>query len=148
MVMEPHRRMTLVPSLNVPNQVQTSGFELADSAAHMLAWLGKGDDCRRFVVNDIEDGLYQQAPGGQVLEVSCNDKPEITTATQANDNAETAPVTGFRVIFPLTVRVRTPQGAIWKLDVQHSYEATDRGTRDGQANIRTQFAVTSHEQEE
>src|ERR1700748_3774497 len=37
MVMEPHRRMTFVPSLNVPNQVRTSGFELADSAAHMLA---------------------------------------------------------------------------------------------------------------
>ena len=93
--------MTLVPSLKVPNQVQTSGFELADSAGHMLAWLGKGDDCRRFVVNDIEDGLYQQAPGGQVLDVSCNDKPEITTATQANDNAETTPLTGFRVKRPI-----------------------------------------------
>jgi hypothetical protein len=59
-----------------------------------------------------------------------------------------APVTGFRVTFPLTVRVRTPPGAIWQLDAQHSYEATDRGTGDGQANIRTQFAVTSHGQEE
>jgi hypothetical protein len=138
--------MTLVPSLNAPNHIDTSGFELADNAANMLAWLGKGDDCRRFVVNDIEDGLYQQAPGGQVLAVSCNDTPEITTATQANDNVSNEPVTGFRVIFPLTVRVRTPQGALWKLDVLHSYEATDSGTGDGQANVRTQFAVQAHEQ--
>jgi hypothetical protein len=139
--------MTQVPSLNAPNQVETSGFELADSAGHMLSWLGKGDDCRLFIINDIEDGLYRQAPGGQVLEVRCNDKPEVTTALEANNNASREHVTGFRATFPLTVRVRTPQGAVWKLEVQHSYEATDRGTGDGQANIRTQFAVMSHEQE-
>jgi hypothetical protein len=139
--------MTQVPSLNVPNQVETSGFELADRAGHMLAWLGKGSDCRRFIVNDIEDGLYSQAPGGQVLEVRCNDKPELTTAAHGEDSASNGHVNSFRATFPLTVRVRTPQGSVWKLDVRHSYEATDRGTGDGQANIRTHFAVTSHEQE-
>ena len=140
--------MTRVPSLNAPKQVETSGFELAGRAGHMLAWLGKGNDCRRFIVNDIEDGLYAQAPGGQVLEVHCNDTPEFTTTAQTNDNASNAPVPGFRIVFPLTVRVRTPQGAVWKLDVQHSYEATDRGTGDGQTDVRMQFVVRSHEQEE
>jgi hypothetical protein len=139
--------MTRVPSLNTPNQVETSGFELADGAGHMLAWLGKGNDCRRFIVNDIEDGLYRQAPGGQVLEVRCNSRPELTTSVQAQDSGSNGQVNSFRATFPLTVRVRTPQGSVWKLAVQHSYEATDRGTGDGQTNIRTQFAVTSHEQE-
>jgi hypothetical protein len=137
---------TQVPSLNPPHQVETSGFELADHAAHMLAWLGKGEDSRQFVVSDIEDGIYRQAPDSQVLEVRCNDKPELTTAVQSDNGDSRATVDGFRVTFPLTVRVKTP-GAVWKLDVQHSYEATDRGDNDGQTNVRMHFAVQSHEQE-
>jgi hypothetical protein len=138
--------MTHVPSLHASHQVKTSGFELADEAAHMLAWLGKGEDSRQFVVNDIEDGIYRQAPGGQVLEVRCNHRPELTTTVQAQDGGSNATGGGFRVTFPLTVRVKTP-GAVWKLDVQHSYEATDGGNNDGQTNIRMHFAVQSHEQE-
>jgi hypothetical protein len=75
--------MSLVPSINSPNQVVLSGFELADAAAHMIAWLGRGDDFRKFVTNDIELELYSQTPGAQLLSIKCNEEPELRTmATQ------------------------------------------------------------------
>ena len=75
--------MALVPSINPPSQVEASGFEQADDAAHMIAWLGRGPDFRRFVVNDIESELYRQTPGAQLLAVRCREKPELrTTASQ------------------------------------------------------------------
>lgn len=102
--------MTQVPSRHTPQHVQTSGFELAGEAAHMLAWLGKGETSEQFVVHDIEDGIYRQAPDGQVLEVRCNDKPELTTEWVTEDGPHDPASGGFRVTFPLTVRVRSADG--------------------------------------
>lgn len=136
----------LVPSINQPNHVETWGFELADEAAHMIVWLGKGPDFRQFVVSDIESELYSQTPRAQLLAVRCNDKPELRTNVKQAEGQE-AIVTDFSVTFPVTVRVKMADGAIWKLDIQHNYDAANIQLRDGRRTLRLNFGITAHYQE-
>jgi hypothetical protein len=137
----------LVPSINPPNQVETWGFDHADDAAHMILWLGRGPDFRRFVVNDIESELYRQTPGAQLLKVTCNAGPELRTTVRQSDSVHGSIVTGLNVTFPVTVQVRTADGAIWKLDIKHNYDATNIHLRDNHRQIRLNFTITAHIQE-
>jgi len=137
----------LIPSINPPNQVEAWGFEQADDAEHMIAWLGRGSDFRCFVVNDIESELYCQTPGAQLLTVRCNDKPDLKTTVLQDDPGQDAIVTGVSVTFPLTVQVRMADSAIWKLDIQHNYDATNIHLRDDRRQLRLNFTITAHFQE-
>jgi len=139
--------VTLVPSLNPPNQVETLGFELAEKAARMFAWLGRGPDFRRFVVNDVESELYRQTPGAQLLTLRCYREPEFRTDARLDGSGQTAVVTDFSVIFPATVRVKMAEGPIWKLDIQHGYDATNIHLRDGRRQLQLNFTIVAHIQE-
>jgi hypothetical protein len=138
---------SFVPSINPPNQVETWGFELAEDAAHMIAWLGRGRDFRRFVVNDIESELYRQTPGAQLLAVRCNDKPDFNTTARQDDPSRGAVVTGVSVTFPVTARVRAADGAIWKLDIKHNYDAANIHLHDDRRQLRLNFTIAAHFQE-
>ena len=51
--------VVLVPSLNLPNQVQVSGLEHADYLALLFKALDRGTDFERTVVGDVEPELYR-----------------------------------------------------------------------------------------
>ncbi len=134
-----------VPSIKPGASVEISGFEAADEDSHMIAWLGKGKDFRRFVVKDVESELYAQDRGAQVLSVHCQSKPDYQTRTQpTHDASSKAIVTGLSVTFPLAVRVRAADGKIWRLDIRHSYVATNLDSPGNQKLILNFDVVGQH----
>ena len=48
------------------------------------------------------------------------------------------------VTFPVTVRVAAADGAIWNLEIQHNYDATNLHLRDGRRQIRLNFTIIAH----
>ena len=138
--------VTLVPSINPPHQIDASGFERAASVAHMIAWLGRGSDFQRFVANDLETELYRQTPGAQLLAVWCQKEPELTTTAMQSEDGQGI-VTDLSVTFPVTIRVRAEDGAIWKLDIEHSYHATNVHLNDGRRTISLDVRIMAHFQE-
>jgi len=91
--------MTFVQSINPDRQVSVSGADAAAGATHMYAWLGRGSDFPDFVVNDIEEELYRQTPGAQVLEVWFTGEPDLKTRAAREENGARAIVTGLSVTF-------------------------------------------------
>jgi hypothetical protein len=51
------------------------------------------------------------------------------------------------VTFPVTARVRAADGAIWKLDIQHNYDAANIHLRDGRRQLSLNFTIVAHFQE-
>lgn len=139
-------RTDRIASTNLPNEIALFGFEMAESSAHMMAWLGRGSDFRKFVVNDLESELYSQTPGAQLLAVTCNEKPEFETVVRRGPSGQEAIVTGLSVTFSLTLRVRAADGARWKLLIRHNYEATHLEKR-GARQLRLNFTILGHELE-
>lgn len=134
-----------VPSLHVPMQVNISGFDVVDESLHMIEWLRRGKDFRSFVVNDIEAELYAQDQGAQLLSVDCG-IPEYETKLQPDRSGGKAIVTQFGVVFPVAVRVVGGDGRRWKLQVRHSYQATNMDVP-GKFNLQMNFTIIAHEAE-
>lgn len=139
--------MELIPSLNTPLNVEAFGFAMADEAAHMIAWLGLGPDFRRFVTNDVEGELYAQTPGAQLLSITCKETPNLVTSGTQNDPSNGMMVTGVSVTFPLALRIRMADDALWHLDVEHNYDAVNIHLNDGRRTLRQNFTVVGHRQE-
>lgn len=139
--------MDLIPSLNEPHRVEASGFEQADEAAHMIAWLGRGGNFRRFVTNDVEGELYAQTPGAQLLSITCKGSPHLKTRAIPQGVGQGTVPTDISVTFPLSLRIKMPNEALWKLDVEHNYEAANIHLRDGRRTLTQNFSVVGHEQE-
>lgn len=115
-----------VPSSNKGSNVEITGFDVVDESVHMIEWLGKGKDFRKFVVNDVEAELYSQDKGSQLLSVHCKATPGYKTGALPNkDGTSIATVTQFSVTFPLAVKVRASNGKVWKLGIEHNYVATN-----------------------
>lgn len=140
--------MTVISSIKPPNQINLSGFDLADKSAHMIAWLGRGDDFRRFVPNDIEDELYRQTPDAQVLDVECLSEPELTTDATQDKATQVTTVTDLVAAFPVKVRVRVADGSIWIIKIRHGYEARNIHLRDGRRTLRLNFDILESTLEE
>jgi hypothetical protein len=134
-----------VPSLHVPMRVNISGFDVMDESLHMIEWLRRGKDFRSFVVNDIEAELYAQDQGSQLLSVDCG-IPEYETKLQPDRSGDKAIVTQFCVVFPVSVRVAGGDGRRWKLQVRHSYQATNMDVP-GKFNLQVNFTILAHEAE-
>lgn len=135
-----------VPSVNVPHSVKVLGFERADDCAHMLEWLGRGTDFRKFVVEDIETELYRQTPGAQLLAVTCTADLDLRTDAVGDASDGVAVVTGLSVTFPITARVKAADGEIWKLEIQHNYEATGVNLGSGR-KLRLNFGLKASSRE-
>src|SRR4030065_2059151 len=130
-----------VASLKNGSFVEISGFEAVDESTHMIVWLGKGKEFRKFVVNDVETELYAQDKGAQLLSVHCKSTPKYETkARPNNDRTSKAIVTSFSVTFPLAVRVRASNGEVWRLDVNHNYVATNLD-EPGQQKLALNFGI-------
>jgi hypothetical protein len=130
-----------VASLKKPAQIAVAGFAQADESAHMIEWLGKGRDFRKFVANDIEAELYAQDPGAQLLSVQCVGKPEyVTKLLRQDDEPQKGILTQFSVTFPLNLQVRAANGVVWSLSVRHSYHASDLHIP-GKHKLRLNFMV-------
>ena len=136
--------MITVPSINPGHNIEIVDFDLATDVEHMIGLLGRGRDCRTFVVNDIEAELYRQTPGAQLLAVRCNEKPEVVTRAIGEGSGNTVVVESMRVTFPVTARVMTSDGAIWKLDIRHSYDATNLNLPVDQRQLRLDFEISAH----
>ncbi|MGE8179851.1 hypothetical protein [Pseudomonas fluorescens] len=132
-----------IASLHVPEQIEVSGFEAADDSVHMLEWMRRGRDFRQFVVHDIETELYAQDDSSQLLSVSCKAKPHFETKVKTDCQSESGRVTQLFVVFPISLRVRVANGVVWKLDVEHSYQATDLDVP-GKFKLRLNFTIIGH----
>jgi hypothetical protein len=137
---------TFVISQHIQNQVEVSGFEAVDDSVHMIEWLRKGRDFRQFVVCDIESELYAQDSGAQLLSVNCKAKPNFETKVKTDSNGRSGIVTQFSVTFPVSLRVKSANGAIWKLDVEHNYHATNLDFPD-KFQLRLNFTIVGSQAE-
>lgn len=135
-----------VESQHIPERIEVSGFDAADDSVHMLEWMRKGSDVRQFVVNDIETELYSQNANSQLLSVACNAKPNFETKVKTDQQAKNGVVTQFFAAFPIALRVRAANGAVWKLDVEHSYQATNLDVPD-EFQLRLNFTIVGHQVE-
>mgnify|MGYP003580293875 CR=1 FL=1 len=138
--------MEQIPSLNVPLSVEATGFSMADHAAHMIAMLGRGSDFRQFVTNDVEGELYAQTPGAQLLSITCKEAPRLETSAAQNGPGNNAMVTGVSVTFPLALRIKMADDALWNLDVEHNYDAVNVHLNDGRRTLTQNFSVVGHQQ--
>lgn len=131
-----------------PNQrVEVIGFEKADDSIHMIEWLRKGVDFRQFVVGDVEAELYAQDDAAQLLSVACSsDLKYETKAHRISGNETQAVLTAMSITFPLTVRVRAGNGAMWQLDVMHNYQASHMD-RQGEFKLRLNFTIVGSRSE-
>lgn len=137
-------RRNFVISQHAPEQIEVSGFEAADDSLHMLEWMRKGRNFRQFVIDDIETALYAQDTNSQLLSVDCIAKPNFETKVKTDQQAETGVVTQFRAVFPISLRVRSANGAVWRLDVEHSYQATNLDEPD-EFQLRLAFTILRHQ---
>jgi hypothetical protein len=136
----------LVDSLHLPARIDISGFEVVDDSVHMLEWMRKGPDFRQFVVHDIETELYAQDASSQLLSVNCKAKPNFETKVKTDHQGQNGVVTQFFASFPISLRVRAANGTVWKLDVEHSYQATNLDVPD-KFQLRLNFTITGHQAE-
>jgi len=135
----------LIPSLNKPHWVEARGFEQADVSAHMISWLGRGNGFRQFVTNDVEGELYAQTPGAQLLSITCKGPPNLETRAMPGGVGQGATPTDISVIFPLSLTIQMPDEALWKLDVEHNYDAANIHLKDGRRTLTQNFSVVGHE---
>ncbi|WP_139236824.1 hypothetical protein [Rugamonas rubra] len=133
-----------VKSLHIPERIELSGFEAADDSVHMLEWMGRGSGFRQFVINDIEVELYSQNANAQLLSVNCKAKPNFETTMKVDENTQNGVVTRLFVKFPISLRVRTANTTIWRLDVEHSYQATNIDVP-GEFQLRLNFAIIGNQ---
>ena len=137
--------MDLIPSLNKPHQIEAFGFDGADEAAHMIPWLGRGSSFRQFVTNDVEGELYAQTPGAQLLSITCQGPLRLKTTAMPQGAGPRAVVTGVSITFPLSLRIKTSDEALWKLDIDQNYHAANIHLQDGRRSLTQDFAVVGHE---
>ncbi len=137
-----------INSLHKMQKVTAIGFDgVTEQDLEMIKWLRKGDDVAQFVISDVENELYAQDGGSQLLSVHCLKRPEFQTkALKKHPNDTQVIVSRFTAIFPLLVEVQSAGGAIWKLEVQHSYHASNMEMPDNFA-LRLDFMITDHRQE-
>lgn len=140
-----HKAMEQIPSVNIPLNVEASGFSMADDAAHMIAMLGRGSNFRLFVTNDLEGELYAQTPGAQLLSITCKEAPRLETSAAQNSPGNSAIVTGVSVTFLLALRIQMADGTLWNLDVEHTYDAVNVHLNDGRRTLAQNFSVVSHQ---
>ncbi len=88
--------------------------------AHMIAWLGLGDDIASFVSQDVSEELIRQQPGSRLIQLHLCAEPVVETRALKNEDTSLATVTAFKADFPLQARV-TMGGQSWLLDVNAIY---------------------------
>jgi len=110
-------------SINKGKSIEIYGFECAEKSAHMIEWLGRGKDYRKFIVSDVEGELYKQQPGSQLLKLQCTGEPELLTgALPQNGDESKAILTRFSATFPLKATIDLG-GETWILTIDHNYYA-------------------------
>lgn len=108
--------------------------------------VGRGNDFRQFVTNDLEQELYAQTPGAQLLSITCKGPLELRTGAIPQGSGQGAVVTGISITFPLSLRVKMSDQALWRLDVELNYDAVNIHLKDGRRSLTQNFAVVGHEQ--
>lgn len=136
-----------IPSLNPQHVIDIYGFDSADDISHMIEWLRKGRNFREFVVRDVEEELYAQDRGAQLLSLTCKSKPDCKTkARRQVAGGSNVVVTEALITFPLQVRVKASDGVIWDLEIMHQYHATCMDVPD-EFKLRLNFTVMAHQPE-
>ncbi|MFV8604020.1 hypothetical protein ACNRDG_06830 [Ralstonia pseudosolanacearum] len=134
-------------SLHAPNQIKISGFEAADESVHMIEWLRRGRDFRGFVIHDVEQELYSQDQAAQLLELHCELPPTLETKVRRDLAANKGIVTYFSVTFHISLRVQAGDGRVWRLRVQHNYQASGLDVP-GKFQLKLNFTVDESDLEE
>lgn len=135
-----------VESLHSPQRVVISGFEAADSSLHMIEWMRQGPDFRKFVVRDLENELYSQDSAAQLLAVDCIATPAFETRLRPDASGQTGVVTKCQITFPISLRVQSGAGVIWRLRVDLVYHATNLDIPE-QLQLTINFQVIGHQPE-
>jgi len=55
-------------------------------------------------------------------------------------------VTGVSVTFPLALRIKMADDALWNPDVEHNYDAVNVHLNDGRRTLTQNFSVVGHQQ--
>ncbi|WP_322966415.1 hypothetical protein [Sphingomonas fuzhouensis] len=130
--------------MNKPHRIEAFGFAQVDEVAHMISWLGRGGNFRQFVTNDVEGELYAQTPGAQLLSITC--KGPLHLETRVMPKGQGATPIDISVTFPLSLQIKMPDDALWRLDVEHNYDAVNIHLKDGRRTLTQNFSVVGHEQ--
>ncbi len=135
-----------IDSLNSGKTVEVVGFDCADESLHMIDWLGLGTNYRSFVISDVEEALYAQQPGSQLLKIECTAKPELLTTVLPNEGSGSkAILTKFSATFPLKATINL-SGNIWVLSIDQNYYAENLDTPD-KRKLTENFTVKGSEQQ-
>jgi hypothetical protein len=121
----------MIPSINEPELIHVSGYELADEMTHMIEWLRQGPDFRSFVTKHVEQQLYSQAPNAQLQSIICLDTPISETGVQA----ATGRVTRFKIAFPFSLVIREEHGSVWKIRADFVYHLRDMLSEAGRIEV-------------
>ncbi|WP_155802552.1 hypothetical protein [Ponticaulis koreensis] len=136
--------MEYIASLNAPQRVEATGFSMVDSSSHMIALLGRGEDFRHFLTNDVESELYVQTPGAQLLSITCKETPTIKSRAVQTDPGGRAILADVSVTFPLALLIKMADRSLWHLDVEHGYDAVNVHMNDGRRTLTQNFKVINH----
>ena len=53
---------------------------------------------------------------------------------------------GFSITFPLALRIRMADNALWHLDVEHNYDAVNLHLNDERRTLTQNFTVVGHQE--
>lgn len=112
----------------------------------MISWLGRGNNFRQFLTNDVEGELYAQTPGAQLLSITCKGPLQMETNAAPQGISQGILATDISITFPLALRIKLPDEIIWNLDVEHRYDAVNIHLKDGRRSLTQHFTVVGHEQ--
>jgi len=128
------------------HEIAVTGFEKVKDAAHMIAWLGRGDDIDQWVVRDAEAEILRQTPDARVESVHLNSSPAIEAKAIPLESDETKQqIDGVRVRFSLDMRIARGDGTNWRLIGVVAYER-DHITSQQAQQLKLDFNVVSGEQ--
>lgn len=111
----------------------------------MISWLGRGSNFRQFATNDVEGELYAQTPGAQLLSTTCKGPLQLETNAAPQGVGQGTVATDISITFPLSLRIKMPDEVLWKLDVEHNYDAVNIHLKDGRRSLTQNFAVVGRE---
>lgn len=94
--------------------------------------------------NKIQFGKrYLSQDGWEIIFAPPKAAGTLPAIKHARQQAKRCVVTQFFAVFLVSLRVRSGNGAVWKLDVEHSYRATNLDVPN-EFQLRLNFTIVGH----
>ncbi|MBN7820430.1 hypothetical protein [Bowmanella yangjiangensis] len=116
-----------------------TGFECADEVKEIIHLIGRGDDPKQFIAQDVQTELSRQQPGSVLTKLHCEGSPELKAATSVDYTSGEKVLSRLSVSFPVQVSVEV-NGETVEMAVDQLYLAENLDQTEGR-KVTQKFIV-------